>query len=460
MRGHDDLREYQRWAIRQMIDNQHLGLFLDMGMGKTAISLYWIARMKDLSRVNKTLVVSIKQVINNVWQQEASEWEYTKDLTFETIHGTNKKKLLNSPADVHLINYEGMIWLAPLLKKYISKYKTSPYQAIIFDESTKIKDASTKRFKAWKTIFKFFKYRYILTATPTPNSLADIWAQWYILDQGDAFDTAFTRFRRNYFYQVSDYVWVPHPETRNRIAEKVKKKAIRLRANDYLEMPEVVHNNIPLTLPKNLMGMYKELQKEFYLELEGCEIEALNTASLSMKLRQFIQGAVYKDRDLKQYEILHSVKLDALKHIVESNIENVIVAIQFRYEVDLIRKKFNTNIPALVGGVDKSESQSIIKSWNNKQTKILIVQPASAAHGLNLQAGGHTIIWYGLTWSLEEYDQLIGRLNRQGQKNKNVFVHHLVMRGTVDEAISSALERKDKTQQSILASIKSFVAPE
>lgn len=450
LRSNNILHPYQKRAITSMVHNNELGLFLDLGMGKTVISLIAIKRLLETRQIRRVLIVAPIRVIYNVWRQEAKLWDYTKDLSFSLIHGNDKLGGFNSKAQIHLTNYESMVWLAEQLRGRLSR-KDFPYDMVIFDESSKLKSHKTKRFKKIKSLMKYFSRRYILTATPVPNHLLDIWAQWFLVDDGKMFGKAFTRFRKTYFYQASEYLWVAFPETKKQLTRALKDKVIVLRARDYIDMPEVIHNPIWVDMPSRWMKEYKQLEKEFFLEVQGEPIEAFNSASLSNKLRQYIQGALYYGPEEKRKTVLiHKVKLEALVDLVDSlDGHPAIVAMQFRFEYDFIKKKW-PNAPVIAGGMYKNEAEilRILDKWNAKKIPLLFCHPASLSHGVNLQRGGSNIIWLGQTWSLEQFLQLNGRLDRQGQQNI-VKVHHILLRDTIDVLMYKSRIGKEKTQESV-----------
>lgn len=445
-----DLHEYQKRAIKRMIKEPELALFLDLGLGKTIVSLVSLKRLITTNRVKRVLIIAPLSVVHNVWVQEARKWSYTRDLRFTILHGPEKAGRIISPAPIHLINYEGLLWWCDIIRR---RFKVFPYDTIIFDESSKIKSHKTKRFKQIKGLIKFFKRRYLLTATPAPNSLMDLWSQFYVLDGGTTLGTSFFSYLHYHFYEAYQYNWSLKEGSKETIHRLVAPKTIRLDNKDYLQLPEISYNKISLSLTPALRKKYDELEREFFLELEEVQIEVFNAGALSMKLRQFIQGGVY-DRE-HNWANIHKIKLEALKDLVDTAAGNpILCAIQFKGELTMIRKAFK-KAPVIAGGTSIKDAQKYIREWNEGEIPLLLCHPASLSHGVNLQAGGHTMLWYGITWSFEQYAQLNGRLYRQGQ-NKHVVIHHLVMDNTVDEAVMSALRQKEVTQTSLLDYLKSW----
>jgi SNF2 family DNA or RNA helicase len=320
-----------------------------------------------------------------------------------------------------------------------------------------IKSPSTLRFKLLKKMMPLWgDYRFCLSATPAPNGYQELWTQYYMLDKGQALTPVYHQFRSRWF----NYTGPPLFKTTMRkgadeqIQSLIKPITYRLAAEDYLKMPETIYNDISLTLSEPLRDKYKELEKNFFLEFTESDATAFNAAALSMKLRQFIQGAVYTDQKDGSFYPLHHIKVDALKELLETSAgQPILCPIQFKFELRMIREFIDKSIPCISGGTSIQDSNRYIKAWNNSELPLLLCHPASLGHGVNLQAGGHIMLWYGLTWSLEHYLQLNGRLRRQGQKN-TVTIHHLVMKDTVDERVVKVLKDKNATQSQLLDALK------
>lgn len=436
-----------------MVNEPELGLFLDLGLGKTIISLIAIKRLISTGKVKRVLIVAPITVMHNVWEQEADKWEYTQGMTFTKLHGPEKKGRLLHPSQVHIVNYEGIQWLCDTLRR---TFKYFPYDMVIFDESSKLKSHKTKRFKTLKGLIKQFKRRYLLTATPAPNALTDLWSQFFIMDGGETFGTAYFRFLNRYFYEAYKYKWVVKDFAEAELQEKVAPKTMRLKAEDYLKMPPITYNHIELEMPVGMQKKYNKFEEEYFIELEEAEagIEVFNAAALSMKLRQFIQGGMYNAEG--KWTEIHRIKLNALKELIDTSAgQPILCPIQFKGELAMLTKEFGSSVPVIAGGTSQEQTSLYIKKWNDGQIPLMFCHPASLSHGINLQAGGHILLWYGLTWSLEQYLQLNGRLYRQGQQNA-VFIHHLIMKNTVDEAVVLAINSKTKTQESLFKYIKDY----
>ena len=300
----------------------------------------------------------------------------------------------------------------------------------------------------------FTDYRMCLSATPAPNGLHELWSQYFMLDKGERLGQTYTTFRNRYFHYTGPpiYKTIPQPDTPQRMFDQVKDVTFRLQADDYLKMPPINYNAINLVLTPKLQAQYKELEEEFFLQLEDEEeVEVFNAAALSSKLRQYIQGCVYISKN-GDYSKVHNIKIDALKELRESTNQTILCPIQFKFELKQIEKQIK-GVPCIAGQTKGHEAAVYIKEWNKGNIPLLLCHPASLGHGVNLQTGGNIILWFGLTWSLEQYHQMNGRLHRQGQKN-GVTVHHLVMRHTIDEVVLKVLKNKHATQAGFLQELR------
>lgn len=443
------LHEYQKRAIDFCLKNRTVYLAMDLGLGKTAVALKVIELTKQ-----PAIVFAPLRVIYNVWPDEIKNW--TPQLTYDIIHGPDKYYTLKkSKADILLINYDGIKWFSKVIKDKDIKWKK---RNLILDESSMIKSPSTQRFKSLKKMFPLWgNYRLCLSATPAPNGLHELWTQYFMLDKGERLGVNYFQYRSRYFSYTGPpiYKTLLWPGMDKVIHKTIKPITYRLDANDHLNMPETIFNPIKLTLPKELRDQYEQLEKEFYLEFSESQATAFSAAALSMKLRQFIQGAVYTDQKDGSFYPLHDVKIDALKELLETaNGQPILCPIQFKFERKMINEFLGKSVPCIAGGTSPIDSKRYIQAWNKGDIPLLLCHPASLGHGVNLQAGGHILLWYGLTWSLEHYLQLNGRLIRQGQKAKGVILHHLIMKNTIDENVASVLKRKDATQSMLLNALK------
>ena len=445
MKSELKLHKYQTRAADFVENTKTAALFIDLGLGKTAIVLEVIKRLKQ-----PTLVIGPLRVIHSTWPEEIKKW--APHLTYKILHGPDKSVIGCNDYDILLINYEGLKWFSE---------QRGPWKKrmVVFDESSMVKSHSTQRFKLLRKMRGLWNsYVILLSATPAPNSLSDLWSQFFLLDGGKRLGKNISEFRRLYcssfsFPGMPVTLYKVIPEREQEIYDQVKDLTFRLEAKDYLDMPPIRYNRIMLNLTPKLMKQYKELEQEFFLELGDANIEVFNAAALSMKLRQFIQGGLYDEEKLWNY--VHSIKLQALKELVETSAgQPILCAIQFKGELEVIRKAF-PSVPIIAGGTTAKQATTYIKSWNEGKIPLLLCHPASLSHGVNLQTGGHLLLWYGLTWSLEQYSQLNGRLYRQGQ-TRPVVIHQLVMKNTVDEAVIKALKDKTTGQNKLLTYLKKY----
>lgn len=457
-----NLHNYQLACVQHIINTPYCGVFLEMGLGKTVSTLTAInSLMYDYCEINSVLIIAPKRVAESVWQEETEKWDHLKHLTFSKIIGSQyqRREALKAKANIYIISRDNIAWLCALYGG--SKL---PFDMIVVDELSSFKSYKSQRFKALRATQPYFKRFVGLTGTPAPNGLIDLWPQIYLMDRGARLGKTITSYRNTFFRPgksngnvVYSYDLVSGSE--ELIHKRIEDICISMKAQDYLEMPFRTDNYIKLNLPKDLLDKYNEFEKEKILEMfqqkddeqeaEQVEINAVNAAALSNKLLQFANGAVY-DEDRNVHEI-HQIKLEALREIVESsNGQPVLVAWTFQHDRDRIMEYLKAFKPR-----ELKKPQDII-DWNEGRVQVMLAHPASAGHGLNLQAGGSIIVWYGQTWSLELYQQFNARLYRQGQQH-HVIIHHLIMHKTHDEDVIAALKSKDKKQSSLMDSIKAKI---
>lgn len=449
-----NLHKYQKVCVEHIISHPFCGVFLDMGLGKTISTLTAIEELKyDYCEIDTVLVIAPKRVVETVWEEEAKKWDHTKHLTFSKIIGTERQRLaaLKVKADVHIISRDNITWLCSL---YAAKL---PYDMLVIDELSSFKAHQTQRFKSLRLARPWFKRVVGLTGTPAPNGLINLWSQMYLIDRGERLEKTITAYRSRYFrpgasngYVVYSYNLLSDSE--RLIQERIKDICISMRAEDYLEMPERIDNFVRVTMPDKLMDAYKKFEQENVITLaneieEGATtVNAVNAAALSNKLLQFANGAMYDEN--KNVVPIHDLKLEALKEIIEAaDGKPVLVAWTYQFDRDRIKNYFRSMAPR------ELKTAEDINDWNAGKVQLMLAHPASAGHGINLQAGGNIIVWYGLTWSLELYQQFNARLYRQGQKQRTI-IHHIVNSGTHDEDVVKALKSKDKTQSNLMNSIK------
>ena len=448
---HYEPHEYQRYATKRIIDLPACGLFLEMGLGKTVSTLTAINELiYDRFEVDRVLVIAPKRVADDTWTSEAEKWDHLRYLTFSKILGTaaQREAALQAKADIYLINRENVVWLVETLRK------RWPFDMVVVDELSSFKSNQAKRFKALRAIRPLVKRFVGLTGTPAPNGLMDLWPEVYLLDCGERLGKTITGYRDRYFFPgkrkgYTGFTWEPKEGAEEAIHQKISDICISMKAEDYLRLPEQVVNDIRIRLAPEEMQKYRELEKEKLMELDGQEITALSAAAVWGKLLQLANGAVYDDDG--GVTMLHDKKLDALEEIVEAACGHpVLVFYNFRHDYDRLMARFERLSPRTI------QTSGDIRDWNAGRIRLLLAQPASMGHGLNIQAGGHIIVWFGLNPSLELYQQANARLHRQGQKQA-VIIHRLITKGTVDEDVIKKLETKDQRQDSLMEAVKARI---
>lgn len=437
--------EYQRAAGEFILSHKRAGLFLDMGLGKTVITLTAIQKlMYEDFEVTRVLVIAPKRVAETTWTDEAEKWDHLKELKIAKATGnaSDRKRALMSEADIYVINRENVKWLI--------ESRLWRFDMVVIDELSSFKSPSSQRFRALRKVIPSADRVVGLTGTPTPNGLLDLWAQIYLLDRGERLGKTVTGYRDRYFtpaarngYMV--YAWKPKPEAEGTIRKKLSDICVSMTAEDYLKMPERIETVISVELSEKEAKTYREFEKEQLLELDGCEVVALSAAAVSNKLLQMANGAVYGYDGSVAH--VHDRKLEALEDILEFNETPVLVFYSFRHDLDRLKQRFEKYEPRMLNTPED------IRDWNAGKVRLMLAHPASVGHGLNIQAGGNVIVWFGLTWSLELYQQANARLYRQGQ-TKNVIIHHLVTKGTIDEDVMKALQRKEAGQAALIEALK------
>ena len=448
--------EYQIRGKEFWLANPCAYFAVDMGLGKTLMTLL---ALKEIAK--PALIIAPVRTIHTTWPEEIVKWGF--DFEFEIIHGKDKAAALKRKADVYITNFETIPFIYDQLVSLVEQKKPLPFEVCVIDEGSMIKSSATQRFKYLKALRNVFpKYRLILSGTPAPNTLMDLWSQYYWLTDGKALGQRVTHFRNKFFTHIKQaFQWNLNDGADKKIYKAITPYTFRLDAKDYLDLPDLIQNEIKLKLPKKLESQYKELEANFFLELNGVEHEAFNRASLSMKLRQFLQGGLYYAKDecdrngkpLRGTTFIHDLKLKALQELVNETPGPVLTTIQFKFELDIIRRSY-PNVAVIAGGTSAKVAAAYIREWNKGNIPLLVCHPASISHGVNLQTGGCTICWYGMTWSLEQYLQFNARLHRQGQK-KAVTVHHLLFEGTVDEKVYKAIAKKNMNQRKLLDYLRS-----
>ena len=445
---------YQKYAIEFIKQNPISAILLDMGMGKSSITLTAIDDlMHDSFEVEKVLIIAPLRVAKHTWSGECEKWEHLSDLRYSIVVGTaaQRKKALQADADIYVINRENVPWLIE------QSGMPFDFDMVVIDELSSFKNWQSKRFRSLMKVRPQVKRIVGLTGTPASNSLMDLFAEIKVLDMGERLGRFIGQYRLNYFRPdrvngpiVYSYALLPGAE--ERIYEKISDITISMKATDYLEMPELISTEYPVYLSESELATYEEMKKDLVLSLPEGEVTAANAASLSGKLSQMANGAVYTDDE--SYVEFHDKKLDALEDIIEAaNQKPLMVAYWYKHDLIRIENRLNQ----LGVQYQRLDTDASIEKWNKGELPVALIHPASAGHGLNLQSGGSTMVWFGITWSLELYQQTVARLWRQGQTSETVKIIHLISKGTIDERIMKALSEKDNTQAALIDAVKAAI---
>lgn len=446
--------EYQKYAIEFIKRNPVAAILLDMGMGKTSIVLSALNElMYDSFEVTKVLIIAPLRVARNTWSDEIKKWDHLNGIRYSIAVGTvaERQAALKANADIYIINRENVPWLIE------DSGLPFNYDCVIVDELSSFKNWQAKRFKALMKVRPKIRRIVGLTGTPSSNGLMDLFAEFKVLDMGERLGRFIGQYRVNYFKPdrmngpiVYTYKLLPGAE--ERIYDRISDITISMKATDHLDMPELISNEYKVYLDDDERSKYEEMKDELVLQFPGREITAANAAALSGKLSQLANGAIYDDDG--SVNAFHERKLDALEDLIESaNGKTILVAYWFKHDLARITERLNK----LKIVFEKLDSDKSIEKWNAGELQVGLIHPASAGHGLNLQSGGNVLVWFGITWSLELYQQTVARLWRQGQTSRTVTVIHIVTAGTVDERILKALEAKDNTQKALIEAVKAEV---
>lgn len=446
---------YQRYAIERILQDASLGLFLDMGLGKTVITLTAINDLKfNRWEVSRCLVVAPKKVAEATWSHEAEKWDHLRHLKIVPVLGSLKKRVqaLHTPGDIWVINRENVPWLVEYFRN------NWPFDMVVLDESSSFKNPQSKRFKAMKLVMSRIARLVLLTGTPAPNGLEDLWAQIYLLDAGERLGRTISSYREAFFTQ--DYArpgqmyrtYTPQQDAESRIQAAISDICVSMKSEDYLELPDYIESTVPVALDAKAKRAYDKLEKEMLLEVDTQLVTAQSAAVLNGKLLQLCSGAVYDSTG--EVVDIHDCKLEAFLETIEQlNGEHALVFYWFKHEADRLTKALaKTDMVVRVYQGPEDE-----KAWNAGEVDILLAHPVSCGYGLNLQAGGHHAIWFGYpNWALEIYQQANKRLHRQGQKHP-VICHHLVVQGGMDEDVIAVLHDKGDTQESLMQALKARI---
>lgn len=444
---------YQAYCISRLLSDPALGLYLDMGLGKTVITLTAIADLEyNRLQVSRALVIAPKKVAEATWQREAGKWDHLRHLRFSTVLGSEAKRVraLNTPADVWVINRENVPWLVEYCRN------AWPFDMVVIDESSSFKNHKAKRFKALTWVRKYIRRMVELTGTPAPNGLLDLWAQIYLLDEGQRLGKRVTQFRERYFdpdQRTRDvvYSYKPKDGADSAIRQLIGDICVSMKAEDYIILPDCTYDDIPVMLDTKAKTAYERLEREMLLQVDESTIDAGSAAVLTNKLLQLCNGAVYDGQ--RQTVEIHRCKIDAFLEAVEAlDGQPALVFYNFQHDLERLETALagsGLRVRRLTGPADEA-------AWNGREIDILLAHPASCAYGLNLQQGGNHVIWFGLNWSLELYQQANKRLHRQGQASK-VIIHHLVVADGVDEDVIAALNDKCTSQDRLMQALKARI---
>lgn len=436
---------YQSYAIDYIENHPIAALLLDMGLGKTVITLTAIQNLLfDYFTVKKVLVIAPLRVARSTWPEELEKWSHLENLTYSVVVGGPKERqaALKQKADIYIINRENVTWLVE------KSGMPFDFDMVVIDELSSFKSHQSKRFKSLKAVRPFVNRIVGLTGTPSSNGLMDLWAQFRLLDNGQRLGRFISHYRDLYFTPdkrngMVIYSYKPRLGAEDQIYQKIDDITVSMKAEDYLDMPDLLTHEVKVKLSDKERALYDQLKQEMVVEVKDKEIDAINAASLSNKLLQMANGAVYDEEG--QSVTIHDRKLDALEDLIESATgKPLLVAYWFKHDIERIKHRFE---------VRELRTSQDFKDWNDQKIPVAVIHPASAGHGLNLQSGGSILVWFSLTWSLEFYQQTNARLYRQGQM-ETVQIYHLTTEGTLDEEVLKSIERKDKHQDSLLEAVK------
>ncbi len=439
-------RPYQLLVINRIVTDCAVAIWIDMGMGKTVATLTAFNELKyDRLAVGCMLVIAPKRVAQSTWVDEIKQWDHLKHLTSSIILGTEqqRKQALKVKADIYIINRENVAWLVG------QRQANWPFKMVVIDESSSFKAADSVRFKALRIVRPQIERMVCLTGTPASNGLMDLWSQMYLLDQGQRLGKFVTNYRDRFFINAN-HQWWPKEGSTEKIYGLIEDICISMKSEDYLDLPKVVENTTSVVLTEAQMARYKVFERDRVLEMKDVNnITAVNAAVLTNKLLQYANGAIY-DEDRIVHEV-HNAKIEAIEEAVEAlNGQTVMIAYSYKHDLERLKKALKSHGPRTL------DTPQDIKDWNEGKIRVLLIHPASAGHGLNLQFGGHHIIWFGLTWSLELYQQLCKRLDRPGQKFP-VVITRLVVKGTMDERVIPTIKGKAERQDALLEAVKVLI---
>lgn len=457
-----DLHDYQKRAVNWQCAMPKSMLWLDMGLGKTAITLTSVAHLLNAKFLRGVLIVAPIRVVRLVWRQEARKWQHLGHLTFSSVTGTPDQRVraLLRPADIYLTNYENLKWIAETLQTYfVKKNRLLPFNGIVWDEVSKMKNSSTKRVGAFNKINDQFEWATGLTGTPVSNGYKDLHGQYLVVDGGERLGTSKTAFRTRFYKKSGPYKEVPYDDTEETIKGLIGDITLEMSAAEYNPLPDLIVNDIEIEMNGKLRAMYEQLEKELFLTLDsGTDIELFNKSSLMNKCLQFSNGAVYPVPGMPLWEAIHELKLDALEEIIdEANGSPVLCSYAYRSDAERIMTRFKHLDPInLTECKSEAALNNAMLRWATNDCPLMIGHPLSMGHGIDgLQKAGHIIVWFGLNWSLDLYDQFNARLRRQGQ-GAPVVCHRILIRNTIDQVQATVLNDKTTTQDGLRSAIRQY----
>jgi SNF2 family DNA or RNA helicase len=470
--------KYSLKAVKFLLEHAAAGLFLDPGLGKTSITYAAIKMLLKKKVVKKVLIIAPLRVCHLVWPAEQKKWKDFSGLRVIVLHGPDKDQLLQQDADIYVINPEGLDWLTQVVKTRsprtgkvsvsvdLKRFKKFGFDLLVVDELSKFKHTSSGRFKILKKIRGTFSRIWGLTGSPAPNGLLDLFGQCFILDGGRSLGTFITNYRMKYFIKDhSGFGWDLTPGSDQLIYERIAPLVLRMSAEDYLDMPDLIENRIRVDLPEKARIIYDKVEADLFAAIDKRIVVASTAAVASVKCRQIANGGIYLEPELEQllkgfkpkreWVNLHTAKIEALQDLVdELQGKPLFVAYDFEHDMDRIKTAFGDDIPFIGSGVNMKKTKEIEKAWNDGKIPLLFAHPQAVAHGLNLQESGSHVCWHSLTWDYELWDQFIRRIYRQGSKASHVTVHCIIARDTIDESIIGAIKSKRKGQNALFEALK------
>lgn len=460
----DKMRHYQRRAAKFLKDNPQSGMFVDMGMGKTVSTLTALADLLAKGEIKRVLIVAPLRVVEGVWRQEARKWEHLRHLTFKMITGNEEQRLmaLNSKAQIHLINVDNLRWLIYVLKHYCRRRGAEwPYDTLVIDESSMFKTAKTKRFTTVRHTVSRFERRHILTGTPAPNGIEDIWAQVYILDKGQRLRSRVGEFRSQFFDKggFMGKETFERDNTREQVAARISDIILTLRAEDHLDLPPMIKSEEWIDLPPKARKVYDQMEREMFLELEKGTTQAAHAAVVTAKCHQIANGAIFLTDEGNEtvWQKIHDAKLEALEAVVEETGCPMLVAYYFKHDLARLRKKW-PKAPCIAEAKGAKQLDAMQAAWNDGKFPIMFVHPQGAGHGLNLQHGGYALTFFSLLFGHEPYRQVIERIGpaRQVGTGRTVLIKHILARDTVDEALLASQRFKFDNERGFIKAVRDY----